>query len=76
MKNADLPAMPFVESDSTCSIVTGLTKRETFAMRFHAALLTAQNQHGEWTGVSAGAADLAVIEADALLAALDKSEAV
>ena len=79
MKNADMPAMPCgVEQnrhnpghDPVC---WGLTKRETFAMTFHAALLTATNEDGDWKGVSMDAATIALDEADKLLAALEDNQ--
>lgn len=86
MKNADMPAMPIHEIDNVCSgdgnegpflstrISTGLTKREMFAMHFHAALLTACDSDGQWCGYNANACDIAVGEADKLLAALEQQK--
>lgn len=72
LKNADMPAMPFIEPNIECSVATGLTKREMFAMHFHAALLSAVDDKGQWQGAGAWAEDIAVREADALLKALEK----
>lgn len=73
MKNADLPAMPITEEPFAVGAVSerygplmfGLTKREMFAMHFHAALLTKYES-------TAFVCDEAVREADALLEALAK----
>lgn len=80
MKNADMPAMPMHPNSNNqqweardllngyaeqCRPAFGLTKREMFAMHFHAALLT-KYEH------SAFVCDEAVREADALLEALAK----
>ena len=83
MNNAHTPATPTKGFLNSCSEVLdyqvadgsifqciGLTKRETFAMHFHAALLTATFE-GQWTGADVGAATVALKEADKLLEALD-----
>lgn len=75
LKNADMPAMP-LECDGfgqyAPEVHAGLTKREMFAMHFHAALLSAVDAKGQWQGSDSGAEDIAVREADALLKALEK----
>ena len=48
----------------------GLTKRELFAGMAMQALLSATDSNGEWTGPGA-AAEVAVDEADKLIAALE-----
>lgn len=73
MKNADLPAMPITEEPFAVGAVSGrhgplmfgLTKREMFAMHFHAALL-AKESSGSLPHY------IAVREADALLEELEK----
>jgi len=83
MKNADMPASPIIgdwenfkefidQIKGGCNY--GLTKRETFAMTFHAALLTATNEDGDWKGVNVDAATIALDEADKLLAALEDNQ--
>ena len=74
LKNADMPAMPFIEPNTECSVATGLTKREMFAMHFHAALLAATDANGEWKGADVGAENIAVREADRLLFALGEKD--
>lgn len=80
MKNADLPAMPFVETDATCSVVTGLTKREMFAMHSMQGILSHPDVK---PSIGAGAelfesyvAEVSVKMADALLSALDSKEVI
>ena len=73
MKNADLPAMPFVELDSACSIVTGLTKREMFAMHAMQGLTSIDNFSND-NEVISNMAKWSVQCADALLSELDKKE--
>lgn len=78
MKNADLPAMPFVGSDSACSVVTGLTKREMLAMHSMQGILSHPDVKPS-IGVGSGlfesyVAEMSVKMADELLAALDKKE--
>ena len=73
MNNADQKA--FGSTYQVGEILTvegGLTKREIFAMHFHAALLTATDADGGWSGQGVGAAKSAVAEADALLKELEK----
>lgn len=67
MNNGDMPAAPVQIDDWH-----GLTKREDIAKHLMAALLTANDYDGTWTGLNA-AADEAVSQTDALLAALEKS---
>ena len=84
IKNGDMPAMPITFTDNMTKLMEqpkaltdwsnifgGMSKREQFAMAFHAALLTASTSEGEWTGNGASAAEIAVEEADALLKALE-----
>lgn len=76
MKNADLPAMPFVEPDTACSVSVGLTKREMFAMHSMQGILSHQDVKPS-IGVGAElfesyVAEMSVKMADALLAELDK----
>ena len=80
MKNADLPAMPFVELDSARSIVTGLTKREMFAMHSMQGILSHPDVKPS-IGVGAElfesyVAEMSVKMADALLSALDNKEVI
>ena len=77
--NADMPAMPCgaeqtLHNPGYDPVCWGLTKRETFAMTFHAALLTATNEDGDWKGVNVDAATIALDEADKLLAALEDNQ--
>jgi hypothetical protein len=85
MKNSDMPAMPSKisvnrEADEPQAfqfgnndfVSPGLTKREYIAAMAMQGLLTAASPDGTWSGISA-AADQAVVEADALLAALEES---
>jgi hypothetical protein len=73
MKNSDMPAMPVVPAFEDCmALDSGLTKREHFAGLAMAALLSATDESGKWSGINAGAGEQAVIEADALLAALEE----
>lgn len=81
MKNADMPAMPqsFAMNDEDCGTQLthlhesdvdsniGLTKREMFAMNFHAAILSRNGQI-----CTKDLASKALEHADALLAELDK----
>ena len=75
MKNADLPAMPFVETDAACSVVTGLTKREMFASMAMQGLTSVDNFSDDNETISR-MAEWSVKCADALLAALDRKEVV
>ena len=61
------------KDEETVSAVP-LTKREYFAAKALQGLLSATDASGEWSGVGA-AAGQAVIEADALLAALEANSA-
>ncbi|WFS86253.1 hypothetical protein vBVhaSMAG7_036 [Vibrio phage vB_VhaS_MAG7] len=80
MKNADMPAMPIFDDEAKPCLVrdlddlemnkvpaTGLTKREMFAMNFHAAILSRNGQIS-----TKDLASKAVEHAGALLAELDK----
>jgi len=81
MKNADRPASPIISSGNWKDVDDvgmgypalkngfGLTKRERFAMAAMQGLLSAHNHDGVWTGVNV-CAEQAVMEADALLSAL------
>lgn len=71
MKNADLPAMPFVEPDTACSVSVGLTKREVFAMHIMSGLASQSEQDG-----FKAMAYYSCKMADALLAELDKKEVI
>ena len=58
----------------TSDLASSMTTRQAFAMAAMQALLSATDSEGTWTGVNdAGAAVQAVIEADALLKALEES---
>ena len=80
MKNGDMPASPIfneqgfpsLESGNKDSPISGLTKRETFAMVAMQGLLSAVDGEGTWTGLDCS--DQAVKEADALLAALESKQ--
>lgn len=72
MKNADLPAMPFVEPNAACSVNSGLTKREMFAMAAMQGLCAAHDQYGRWSHDCECIAATAVAYADAVLFELDK----
>ncbi|MGI4260768.1 hypothetical protein ACR2VJ_27065 [Klebsiella pneumoniae] len=84
MKNADMPAAPFVLPQGVVAQpYVGLTKREMMAMHLHAALLTATDERGHWSAgfstceccvVRQRACELAVEEADALLAELERTK--
>jgi hypothetical protein len=79
MNNGDMPATATMTyhriGNASASVTehTGLTKRETMAMHFTAALLTATDKDGDWTGTNVGAAGAGLMEADALLKALEES---
>ena len=76
MKNADMPAMPQDEAlwvqqhGLCCTLGTGLTKREMFAMHAMQGLLANST---EWTGVHYELSREAVDIADAILAQLEES---
>lgn len=75
MKNADMPAMPVVEVrrvgdvEKSTSEATGLTKREMMAMHILSGLLSDY----EFDVTRQMAAEIAVEQADALLAELDRT---
>ena len=66
MKNGDMPAMPTQENGG--DIYGGLTKRETMAMHIMAGMFAAEHVK-PMTDVAA----VAVTQADALLAALERT---
>ena len=81
MKNADMPAMPMFSDNAEPCIVRdretrvavpaiGLTKREMMAMHILSALLS----DCEFDVTRQMAAEIAVQQADALLAELEKSQ--
>ena len=76
MKNADMPAMPVVEVQRVGDVekstgkATGLTKREMMAMHILSGLLSDY----EFDVTRQMAAEIAVQQADALLAELEKSQ--
>ncbi|MGL4757557.1 MAG: hypothetical protein ACRCXB_34820 [Aeromonadaceae bacterium] len=75
MKNADMPAMPVVDSRGCPSMygvdsveALGLTKREIIAMHMMAGLLVGcESPNNEWV------ASIAVDAADKLLSELDRT---
>ena len=71
MKNADMPAMPLEVTDEVSSRWWGgLTKREMMAMHILSGLLSDY----EFDVTRQMAAEIAVQQADALLAELEKSQ--
>lgn len=75
MKNGDMPAMPFeavnarINGDTTgWTNYVGLTKRETMAMHIMAGMFAA-----EYVKPMTDVAAVAVTQADALLAALERT---
>lgn len=72
LTNGDQPANPVVETDNCINIVTGLTKREAFAM----AAMQGMSSHPDFYNMSESFADTIVIDcvkfADALLKELEK----
>lgn len=87
MKNADMPAMPIVDTDagypldvsrygdglSNGKFASGLTKREMMAMHMMHGLLSANATYGGRTDARDLMASDAVEHADALLSALDRT---
>lgn len=84
MSNANNPAhpMPIASCNDGGSVNTGdnlhpdwrgLTKREAFAMAAMQGLAAAHTRGGKWTGNVPEAAVQAVVMADALLAALERT---
>ena len=70
MKNADMPAMPLPLGTETEKWCQGLTKREIMAMHILSGLLSDY----EFDVTRQIAAEIAVQQADALLAELEKSQ--
>ena len=70
MRNADLPAMPLPLGTETEKWCQGLTKREIMAMHILSGLLSDY----EFDVTRQMAAEIAVQQADALLAELEKSQ--
>ena len=70
MKNADMPAMPLPLGTETEKWCQGLTKREMVAMHILGGLLSDY----EFDVTRQMAAEIAVQQADALLAELEKSQ--
>ena len=69
MKNADMPAMPLPLGTETEKWCQGLTKREMMAMHILSGLLSDY----EFDVTRQVAAEVAVQQADALLAELDRT---
>ena len=69
MKNADMPAMPLPLGTETEKWCQGLTKREMMAMHILSGLLSDY----EFDVTRQMAAEVAVQQADALLAELDRT---
>lgn len=69
MKNADMPAMPLPLGTETEKWCQGLTKREMMAMHILSGLLSDY----EFDVTRQMAAEIAVEQADALLAELDRT---
>ena len=69
MKNADMPAMPLPLGTETEKWCNGLTKREMMAMHILSGLLSDY----EFDVTRQMAAEVAVQQADALLAELDRT---
>ena len=69
MKNADMPAMPLPLGTETKKWCQGLTKREMMAMHILSGLLSDY----EFDVTRQVAAEVAVQQADALLAELDRT---
>lgn len=79
MKNADMPAMPFIEPNAECSVSAGLTKREMFAMAAMQGMLSHPdvkhtNDDEEHENIAHAVAANAVLMADALLSKLEQSK--
>jgi len=75
MKNADMPAMPYVvPGDVTMQPYEGLTKREMMAMAAMQGLLSGSNTNELVVGDERNIAETAVDYADALLAALEEKQ--
>ena len=70
-RDTDVPD-PY-QFDNNGFVAPGLTKREHFAAMAMQGLLSATDASGEWSGTGS-AAGQAVIEADALLAALEADD--
>lgn len=70
MRNADLPAMPLPLGTETTKGCQGLTKREMMSMHILSGLLSDY----EFDVTRQMAAEIAVQQADALLAELEKSQ--
>lgn len=72
MSISEEPAFPFEGGNNNgIQPFIGMTKREYFAVMAMQALLSATKRDGVWAGINAGAAEQAVIEADALIKALE-----
>lgn len=75
MNNADLPAMPFVEPVTECSVAAGLTKREFFAGLAMQGVLGNQSMLDNLNAAGvAWVAKRSVAMADALLAELESAK--